>query len=339
MANGIKTPGTWVPGTKAGVVVDSKYVKGGYITVDSVEERDKLFRESEVITPGTKVYVKNDNIEYIYVETVSGKGEFQDTLNTTIQKVEQEGYVKESQVTQIIADTTEVLVEKAVNETVPEMVSKQVDDKFETVSADIAKEATEAAKEAAVKEVTEQIQEDFVPTEKFNSELEPVKSDVAETKTNVETNTAAIADNTAEIQQLKATTATKESLENFYTKEEINTKISGVYHYKGSVATYEDLPTEGVEIGDVYNVIATGMNYAWTAEGWDALGNLFDAGNYYTKDQADDQIDAKLGDYTTTEDLNQELDKKANSEEVNTKITSIENQISSLQGTITYGEF
>ena len=42
MAKGIKAPGTWIPGTKAGVVVESKYVKGGYITVDSIEERDRL---------------------------------------------------------------------------------------------------------------------------------------------------------------------------------------------------------------------------------------------------------------------------------------------------------
>ena len=29
MANGIKAPGTWIPGTKSGVVVESKYVKCG----------------------------------------------------------------------------------------------------------------------------------------------------------------------------------------------------------------------------------------------------------------------------------------------------------------------
>ena len=65
MANGIKAPGTWIPGTKAGVVVESKYVKGGYITVDSIEERDRLLIETDVITHGTKVFVKNTNVEYM----------------------------------------------------------------------------------------------------------------------------------------------------------------------------------------------------------------------------------------------------------------------------------
>ena len=77
MAKGIKAPGTWIPGTKAGVVVESKYVKGGYITVDSIEERDRLLRETDVITPGTKIFVKNTDAEYIYVEHVAGEtGEF-----------------------------------------------------------------------------------------------------------------------------------------------------------------------------------------------------------------------------------------------------------------------
>lgn len=339
MANGIKTPGTWIPGTKAGVVVESKYVKGGYITVDSTEERDRLLRETEVITPGTKIYVKNESVEYVYVEPTAGKGEFQNTLTNTVQEVAKEGYVKESQVTKIVEDTTGVLVEKAVKESVPDMVSEQVDAKFDSVSADIAKEATVAAKEAAVKEVTEQIQEDFVPTEKFNSELEPVKSDVAETKTEVEANKTAIEENASKIEELKSTAATKESLNNYYTKSDIDTKISGVYHYRGSVATYDDLPKQDVAVGDVYNVIDTGMNYAWTSEGWDALGNLFETDNYYTKEEADNEVASKLTDYAKTAEITEELDKKANSSEVNDKITSIENQITSLNGTITYGEF
>lgn len=339
MANGIKTPGTWIPGTKAGVVVESKYVKGGYITVDSIEERDRLLRETEVITPGTKVFVRGEDTEYVYMEPTVGEGEFQSTLTNTMQEVAKEGYVKEHQVTEIVRDTTEALVNKTVAEVVPGIVSNQVDAKFETISADIAREATEAAKEAAIEEVTQQIQEDFVPTERFNSELEPVKSDVAETKTKVEANEAAIEENTSKIEVLQSTAATKESLNNYYTKSDVDAKISGVYHYKGSVATYSDLPTENVGVGDVYNTTDTGMNYAWTSEGWDALGNLFEADNYYTKEEADNEVTSKLTDYAKTAEINAELDKKANSSEVNDKITLIENQITSLNGTVTYGEF
>ncbi len=339
MANGIKTPGTWIPGTKAGVVVESKYVKGGYITVNSIEERDRLLRETEVVTPGTKIYVKNEGAEYIYVGSAAGRGEFQNTLTNTIQEVAKEGYIKEAQVTKIVEDTAEVLVEKTVREVVPDMISDQVDVKFDIVAADIAREATAAAKEAAVQEVTQQIQEDFVPTERFNSELEPVKTDVTETKARVEANEMAIEQNTSKLNELQSTAATKESLNNYYTKTDIDSKISGVYHYKGSVATYEDLPAENVEVGDVYNITSTGMNYAWTLDGWDALGNLFEADNYYTKTEMDSEVASKLTDYAKTADINEKLNEKANSSDVNDKITSIENQITFLSGTITYGDF
>lgn len=56
--------------------------------------------------------------------------------------------------------------------------------------------------------------------------------------------------------------------------------ISYVYKYKGSVPTENDLPTTGVQVGDVYNVESTGDNYAWTGESWDKLGGcLLPKGN------------------------------------------------------------
>lgn len=53
----------------------------------------------------------------------------------------------------------------------------------------------------------------------------------------------------------------------------INTAVSAVYKYKGSKATYADLPASGNKTGDVWNVTATGMNYVWTGTAWDALGS------------------------------------------------------------------
>ena len=38
------------------------------------------------------------------------------------------------------------------------------------------------------------------------------------------------------------------------------------------MANYASLPAGDSETGDVWNVEATGMNYAWTGQGWDALG-------------------------------------------------------------------
>lgn len=46
---------------------------------------------------------------------------------------------------------------------------------------------------------------------------------------------------------------------------------SDVLKYKGSVATYGDLPNDA-EVGDVYNVLADDKNYAWTGTAWDDFG-------------------------------------------------------------------
>lgn len=81
----------------------------------------------------------------------------------------------------------------------------------------------------------------------------------------------------------------KENIDN------LKTSLSAVYIYKGSVDTYDALPTE-VAIGDTYNVVAAhgstpaGTNYAWNGESWDALGGLVDLSSYYTKSEADKAI-------------------------------------------------
>ena len=66
----------------------------------------------------------------------------------------------------------------------------------------------------------------------------------------------------------------------FPTTAEMNTAIgnavASAYVYKGSVATVADLPSSGNTAGDVYDVQATGVNYAWTGSAWDALGTYVD---------------------------------------------------------------
>lgn len=62
-----------------------------------------------------------------------------------------------------------------------------------------------------------------------------------------------------------------------YTKTEVDdliegVNIPGVYKYKGSKPTYQDLPTQSNEVGDVWNVVKTDINYAWTGTDWDPLG-------------------------------------------------------------------
>lgn len=53
------------------------------------------------------------------------------------------------------------------------------------------------------------------------------------------------------------------------------TAVAGAYKYKGSVATQDELPSSDNKVGDVWNVQATGMNYAWNGTSWDPLGSDF----------------------------------------------------------------
>lgn len=67
----------------------------------------------------------------------------------------------------------------------------------------------------------------------------------------------------------------------------------GIFRVKGTVPSYNDLPSTGQAIGDVWNVEDTGANYCWTEEGWDKLSETIDLSNYYTKEEVDELIDEK----------------------------------------------
>lgn len=55
----------------------------------------------------------------------------------------------------------------------------------------------------------------------------------------------------------------------------LKSDLSSVYKYKGSKATYAELPSTGNTVGDVWDVTESGMNYAWSGTAWDALGQIF----------------------------------------------------------------
>ena len=70
--------------------------------------------------------------------------------------------------------------------------------------------------------------------------------------------------------------------------EAVEAKLTNVYRYKGTVASYDLLPSQNLTAGDVYNVESAygnyppGTNYAWTGTAWDALGGSVDLSNYAT---------------------------------------------------------
>lgn len=75
----------------------------------------------------------------------------------------------------------------------------------------------------------------------------------------------------------------------------VKAKLVNVYTYKGSKATYAELPTDATA-GDVWNVAeaynghSAGTNWAWTGSEWDALAGSIDLSNYYNKSEVDAAI-------------------------------------------------
>ena len=76
-------------------------------------------------------------------------------------------------------------------------------------------------------------------------------------------------------------------------KEEIDSALAEVTRfakYAGSVDNYSDLPTEGVNTGDVWNIvnadatnqIKAGDNVIWNGKAWDNLSGFVDLSNYPT---------------------------------------------------------
>lgn len=83
---------------------------------------------------------------------------------------------------------------------------------------------------------------------------------------------------------------------NYYNKSQVDSKFTSVYIFKGSVDTIEDLPTEGNVIGDVWNVRKNDINYAWTSEGWDALGGTAELASLTSNGLMSKEDFAKLQD-------------------------------------------
>lgn len=83
--------------------------------------------------------------------------------------------------------------------------------------------------------------------------------------------------------------------------EIIKRELASIYRPKGSVQTFNDLP-KNPDIGDVYNVIEDGQNWAWVdgdesnpEPHWDALGPTIDLSGYATQTWADGRYPKRTG--------------------------------------------
>ena len=162
----------------------------------------------------------------------------------------------------------------------------------------------------------------YVKTADFNTykngirtELDAVKDDVAANGNEISSLNGRMDDAESAIDSLS------DALNNVYTQVEVYTKsetdnqidnkiaaLGKVFEFKGTKATYAELPTTANEKGDVWQVTTAGTTstgakfeanteFYWDGDKWEILGvNQVNMDNYYTKGEAD-------GKFATTSDL------------------------------------
>lgn len=125
---------------------------------------------------------------------------------------------------------------------------------------------------------------------------------------------------------LDATTLAGFGIADAYTKSEIDGKLAGAFHFKGTYSSFSALTaavsagTITPSTGDTYNitnaggtdasgtVIKAGDNVAYNGTGWDCLAGTIDLSSYVTTTS----LNTTLASYVTTTLFNTELAKKAN---------------------------
>lgn len=117
-------------------------------------------------------------------------------------------------------------------------------------------------------------------------------------------------------------------LTNYVTKDQ----LTNIYTYKGSKATYADLPTKGNATGDVWNVeaaytstvdnknYAAGTNWVWNGTEWDAQGGSVDLSAYATTESLN----------TAIAGVNQNI--ASNLGEINSLKTAVSTKVEQVEG-------
>ncbi len=189
-----------------------------------------------------------------------------------------------------------------------------------TSATNAANSATEAAKQATAAETSaenasvseksaaysaEQAQK-YAERSDAAAQADKAAESATEAKTAAANATSAAKSATSEAAEAKA--KAQEAIEAAEKAEEEIKKLTNVFVYKGTVETYDDLPTEN-NTGDVWNVqkadkthgIKAGDNVAWTGEAWDNLGGTCDMSEYaLTADQQKDVVNASVNGATVT---------------------------------------
>lgn len=111
-------------------------------------------------------------------------------------------------------------------------------------------------------------------------------------------------------------------LSNYVTKDQ----LTNIYTYKGSKATFAELPVVDVAVGDVWNVEesydghAAGTNWVWNGSEWDALAGSIDLSGYALKTDVENDVKT----------INEAI--AANSGSIATLQTSLSSKVDAVEG-------
>ena len=130
-----------------------------------------------------------------------------------------------------------------------------------------------------------------------------------------------IAENTRAIDAEENLDDIKANKADVYTKTEIDGKLTAAMHFKGTKATYDDLPTSASD-GDVWNILDTGANYAWDGEKWDKLSETLDLSPYALNTDVDIKL---LAEKDRREDADSTLNQAIEAEK--TRAETAENSL------------
>ena len=197
-----------------------------------------------------------------------------------------------------------------------EAATSASDAKADADEADASKTAAAAseantkiyAANAATSESNAKVSEKAAGKSEANAATSATNAATSETNAAASATAAATSSTNAGESETAAKTAEANAAASAKKAEEEAAKLTGALKYKGSVATYADLPTNA-ETGDVWNIqkadkthgIKAGDNVAWSGTDWDSLGGTCDLSEYaLTADQQKDVVNASVNGATVT---------------------------------------
>ena len=158
--------------------------------------------------------------------------------------------------------------------------------------------------------------QDAAKTSETNAKASEDASKASETASQTSANNASASETNAATSATNAKQSETNAKASADRAQQIKESIGSVYKACGSLPMYDDLPTSGMEIGDVYNILTAdpsnninaGDNVAWNGTEWDNLSGIVDLSSYATTASVDDKDTAVKNEvkatYETIEDAN-----------------------------------